>query len=369
MNRDKVRALGPGMDYDKEMLISQEAKMELIWWKTNLVKVNGKDIRPQKISIYIETDASTLGWGARLDDKQTGGRWTISESTNHINLLELKAIGYALFSLCRDMSNVHICIRSDSVTAVTYINNKGGSIVSLFLEAKQIWLWCSERNINISCVHIKGKDNVTADNLSRNFSDSTEWKLNERVFSLICSQTFTPDIDLFASRLNKQLDRFVSWKPDPEAYIIDAFSISWSHFKPFIFPPFSLLTRVIMKIQEEKVEKAILMVPYWTTQPLFPQLLNILIEKPLLLRPQKSLLRLVHNNQPHELNLRKRFLVACVVSGIHTKREEFLSKLPKSSIIHGEKVLQNSTTWLGKNGYFGVIQGKSIPWRYLKYSY
>ena len=124
-----------------------------------------------------------------------------------------------------------------------------------------------------------------------------------------------------------------------------------------------------MKILEEKVGKAILIVPYWTTQPWFPRLLSILIEKPLLLRPQKNLLRLVHNNQPHELNLRKRFLAACVVSGITTNGEEFLSKLPKLSITHGEKVQQNNTTWLGENGYFGVIQGKLIPWRYLKYSF
>ena len=42
------------------------------------------------------------------------------------------------------------------------------------------------------------------------------------------SQVFyIPWVDLFASRLNRQVDLFVSWKPEPEAWAVDAFSISW----------------------------------------------------------------------------------------------------------------------------------------------
>ena len=35
-----------------------------------------------------------------------------------------------------------------------------------------------------------------------------------------------PDINFFASRLNRQLDRFVSWFPDTSAYSYNAFSLS-----------------------------------------------------------------------------------------------------------------------------------------------
>ena len=372
LNRDKVRALEIHKDnYDANMIISQDSVLEINWWLSNLHLMNGKPIRPKQVSFYLETDASLSGWGASLGskNKQTAGRWSISESVNHINLLEIRAVKYALHSLCENLRNVHICIRSDSATAVAYINNKGGSVISLFLEIKEIWLWCSERNIFISCVHIRGKDNVSADRLSRNFSDSTEWKLNERVFSLICSQTFMPDIDLFASRLNRQLNKFVSWMPDPEALTSNAFSISWSKYKPYLFPPFSLLPKVIRKIQDDQVSKAVLVVPYWTTQAWFPLLLEILIRNPMLIRPQKNLLRLAHNNQLHNLNLRKRFLVVCIVSGVHLKREAFRSKLEKLSSVHGEKVQTSNMILPGENGHFGVLQGKSIPWSYLKYRY
>jgi hypothetical protein len=39
-----------------------------------------------------------------------------------------------------------------------------------------------------------------------------------------------------------------SWSFDPHAIFTDAFTISWSEFKPYIFPPFSLIGKVMLKI-------------------------------------------------------------------------------------------------------------------------
>lgn len=83
----------------------------------------------------------------------------------HINVLEILAVKFALQSLCHKMSNKHICIRSDNSSAVSYINNQGDSEISLLEIAKEICLWCDERNIIVSAVHIAGKNNITADYL------------------------------------------------------------------------------------------------------------------------------------------------------------------------------------------------------------
>jgi hypothetical protein len=45
--------------------------------------------------------------------------------------------------------------------------------------------------------------------MSRNFTDLTEWKLKSEIFHRICNHFFQPDIDLFASRLNCQLPKYV----------------------------------------------------------------------------------------------------------------------------------------------------------------
>lgn len=136
MDRDKVQALTrENNNYDAEMLLSEFSRNEKIWWKKN-----EKWIRDPKVDVYLETDASKAGWGANLNGKTTGGRWSETESVLHINVLEIMAIKFGLQSLCQNMENTHICIRSDNSVAVSYINNQGGSILSLFEEAKSIWL-------------------------------------------------------------------------------------------------------------------------------------------------------------------------------------------------------------------------------------
>ena len=69
------------------------------------------------------------------------------------------------------------------------------------------------------------------------------------------SQTleYTPKIDLFASRINKQFDNFVTYRPDPQTSSIDAFTLTWSDQMFYAFPTFSVIANVIKKIREEKV--------------------------------------------------------------------------------------------------------------------
>ena len=48
-----------------------------------------------------------------------------------------------------------------------------------------------------------------------------------------------PDVDVFASGLNRQLDSYVSWRPDLMAITVDAFSMDWTDVSLYAFPPFS----------------------------------------------------------------------------------------------------------------------------------
>lgn len=84
-------------------------------------------------------------------------------------------------------------------------------------------------------------------------------------------------MDLFACRLNRQLENHISWFPDPFAFTSDAFSVSCSDFKPFIFLPFCLIGRVLQKLEDDQVSKDNIVVPKWATQPWYQVLLNMLI--------------------------------------------------------------------------------------------
>lgn len=81
--------------------------------------------------------------------------------------------------------------------------------------AQGIWTWAISQNNWVSAAHVPGKLNQKADALSRKYEIHTEWMLNEAKFVEACHfLDFYPTIDLFATRINKQVETFVSYSID-----------------------------------------------------------------------------------------------------------------------------------------------------------
>ena len=249
------------------MQLSYSAKQELGWWTQNIYSAY-KSLVDSEIDLVIHTDASKRGWGITDHENSSGGLWSTMECAQHINWLELKAIEIGIKSFYK--KHKHIQIFCDNTTAISYINNMGGmqsqECDSL---SKEIWLWCCSREVWISAAFIAGKENKVADHNSRCFNEGTEWQLNPAIFTKIIKDFYKPDIDLFASRINKQLERYVSWKPDPEAEAVDAFCLNWSTKTYYIFPPFSMISKVAAKIRKDKAS-GILVIPDWPSQHWYP---------------------------------------------------------------------------------------------------
>ena len=178
---------------------------------------------------------------------------------------------------------------------------------------------CEQHNIWLTAAHIPGKQNITADQESRNQNVDTEWMLNPNYLSTgLRKLHFSPQVDLFASRLNKQFDTYVSYKPDPYARHIDAFTISWANEKFYCFPPFSCILKAIRKIIQDKATGN-LVVPDWPTQSWYPLLLQILAQPPQRLLPKDDLLNLPsHPDHKHPLHAKLNILI-CHVSGQNCK--------------------------------------------------
>lgn len=66
------------------------------------------------------------------------------------------------------------------------------------------------------------------------FDVNTEWTLYSYIYAQIIKLYGPFQIDLFGSRLNAKDPVYVSWKPDPSAPFIDAFSRDWSEFSNFM---------------------------------------------------------------------------------------------------------------------------------------
>lgn len=65
---------------------------------------------------------------------------------------------FGLKAFCSNAKSIYIRIYSDDNTAVNYINSMGGThSIECNSVAKDIWLFCIERNIWLSAAHIPGK--------------------------------------------------------------------------------------------------------------------------------------------------------------------------------------------------------------------
>ena len=260
--------------FEANMSISKRARRELKWWKRNLAS-GSKKIRTSSPTVSLVTDASEAGWGAVTQSDSAGGRWDLDELNSHINVLELKAILLGLKTFFKDSVDLDILVKTDNTTALAYTNKMGGThSAECNTVALDIWSFCEKRNIWLLATHIPGVENVEADYLSRNFTDDTEWELSEDIFNSICRSCDYPDIDLFASRTNFKVPKFVSWMKDPDSVDTNAFSLHCGMLGLiYAFPPFRLAGRVMQKIKADKAS-ALLVVPDWPGQFWYRHLMN-----------------------------------------------------------------------------------------------
>ena len=306
LEKDKILALARNKGhFDRHMTLSRESIHEIQWWIWNL-ESQFSPMQRAKPDVEIHTDASGKGWGATNLCTSTGGRWNSDElkeaNQNKINLLEMVAVSHGLKAFCSEKRSNHVLVRADNITAVAYLNNMGGTKSPECNQmAIDIWEWCISKDIWLTAAHLPGRLNTEADRMSRKFSDSTEWMLNKSIFQRIIRRFGVPEIDMFASRLNKQVDRYISWRPEPEAWAVDAFTVDWSQWDFYAFPPFNLVPMCLQKIQKDKA-CGILVVPNWPTQVWYPILTSMLVEEPMLIRKSKTLLCQPVSGTPHPLN-------------------------------------------------------------------
>ena len=300
--------------YEAITTLTCEAREELHWWVHNLSTSYSPIVR-ESPKIEIFTDASNVGWGAHFNDTSTQGSWSKEENTLHINIKEMLAVYFGLKSLAINVQNANIRLNIDNTTSVSILKHMGTSHnTDLNKYAKQIWLWAKARNIWLYPVYIASEDNL-ADQPSRNIYMDAEWQLNPAISqSIIFILKCSPDIDLFASRLNTQLPKYVSYHPDPHAYTTDAFSIPWTGLKFYCFPAFSCVSQCLQKIRADQAT-GIIVVPKWPTQPFYPLIRRMLLTDTVII-PHK-VTNLLMPSQPMLTSAisGKTTFLACLVSG------------------------------------------------------
>ncbi|XP_041372813.1 uncharacterized protein LOC121386080 [Gigantopelta aegis] len=249
--------------------------------------------------------------------------WTPSERSCHINLLEMEAVHRACLHFRTVIRHRRILLRLDNTSV-------------------EILEWCDDWGVVLSAKHIPSSVDVLADSLSHRSPVQTEWMLHRTVDYRVLQLWGSPQLDMFATRLNSQLSVFVSPVTDPLALEYDALSMDWTGLDFYAFHPPVLLGKVLAKIRQQPC-RVTLVAPSWAAQAWFPPLLSLLVQEPVRLPLIPDLLnqrlcRTEWHPKPEVFRLHAWWL-----SGFPSETEAFLNGLQTSSPLRSASLRRGST--------------------------
>ena len=290
--------------WDSQMSLSLRVLEELSWWHDEMVQWSGLSFIPVKHSHVLTTDASSHGWGGwwrRVGQKprredEARGFFLHRESRMSSNSRELHAVLYSTMAAAPRLKNSVVLAETDNSTTMAYVNHLGGRSRFLSEVAHRLWRVTNQFGITLRAVHRPGVENRRADLLSRWKQDSTDLKLDPKYFRLAEQRWGRHTVDLFATRLNRQVGRFVSWRPDPEATAVDAFQFPLIGENPWCFPPEALIPRLLGQLTRQRATVT-LVAPQWPGKPWWPDLIRMMVDKPIKLPNHHSTLQAIGTNE------------------------------------------------------------------------
>ena len=219
--------------------------------------------------MVIQADASKTGWRASCQGLTTRGVSSKQERSLYINVL-LLAVKLALLSFTKTRVSQNqkraLNFQIDNTTALRYLTKMGGvKSLEMIKLSKEIWDYLLSRGITIAIEYLSSKLNIIADRESREKVDSSEWKLDPKVFQGLVQLMGNPVVDLLASRLNHQLPQYITWRPDPFSQGTNAMHQDWS--QDYLCASPFLPYEQNFTVGQERTPSMLLITPTWPTQP------------------------------------------------------------------------------------------------------
>ena len=215
-----------------------------------------------------------------------------------------------------------LLLPTDNVTVAAYINKQGGTR-STRLNALELWTWCRRRDIIPIASYSPGQYKLIADFLSRGRVPPSEWTLHSQVMATIF-RTFGPlHVDLFASALYAQLQRYCAQALDPAAWRIEPsqFGGRYSRGTPFPRP----IPRILQKVRQDRATVP-LIAPWWPKRTWFLVMITLVVGYPRTLPVRRDVI-----SQPIPGTLHPRpsalHLTAWPLSGRPELRQAFSERL------------------------------------------
>lgn len=251
-----------------DVRLGRQALRDLLWWtKLQSHAATGRPLWPGAVSMTLDTDASSVGWGAVLNqDTEARGFHGLDRNGLHINCLELGAVTRALDSFRHLIpAGTILRLRTDSMVALGVIQAGSSRSPILMDQMRELHNLCAAMDIQLRVEHVSSVLNEWADRLSREH-DSTDWTLSASTFQRLDALYGPHTVDLFASDLTARCARFYSRWLCPGALGTNALRHPWTDENAWANPPFHLVGAVIHRVLANNVT-ATLIAPAWRAQP------------------------------------------------------------------------------------------------------
>jgi len=226
--------------------LSAMAMADLEWFRSLQLPPTGRPIRPVRLllPLRLSSDASGTGWGAVFQNREVHGGWRAEEQALHITAKETLAVLLALKTFSTQLSNQSVVLYCDNQSTVRIVNNGTSRSPCIMNAVRDIYQVVRTHEIDLHVRWVPSESN-RADAPSR-LRRAHDWQLRPEVFKAIEQCMGPHDVDLFSTRENALLPKFVSLNESPGALALDAFTLDWSQFHhPWVNPPFALIHRVL----------------------------------------------------------------------------------------------------------------------------
>ena len=171
-------------------------------------------------------------------------------------------------------------LRCDNYTAIYCILQRGSRDDFRDYITKRIFDLARNWNFTIQISYVASQDNCSdrVSHVFKGISVHTEWELSNYDFNKIKDWWIVkPEVNMFASNQNRKLHQFMSWKPCVDSLHVDSFTINWQNIKGYLFVPFSLISRAVKKMYQDRVQHLCRIFPQWETKSWWPALMRLVV--------------------------------------------------------------------------------------------
>ena len=248
------------------VVLSRQSVADLRWWAGLRSSPHvGRAIWRPADSRLLHVDASSLGWGAALDQARSfapaAGFWAPEEIDFHITWKELRTVRLAVTHFLPQLAGHRVCLREDNMAVVWILTHFVSRSPVLMAELRKLAFVLEHADIELRPLYIRSAENVLADYASR-LAFSGDFMLESKLFDRVVEWWGPCTVDAFASPATAMLPRY--WAPAPiaGAEAADAFAQVWRGERLWIHPPPSLLLHVVQMLEATGAD-AIVCAPHW----------------------------------------------------------------------------------------------------------